>query len=68
MGAIVLSNMVGYYDAVLGLIPLSLLGVTGGLTVGGVTLTAAVSLGAAVALLLVVHALFVRTPTQYPLE
>lgn len=57
--------MVGYYDAILGLIPVSLLGVTGGLTVSGVTLTAAISLGATVAILLVAHALFVRTPTKY---
>lgn len=60
--------MVGYYDAILGLIPVSLLGVTGGLTIGGVTMTAAISLGAAVAILLVAHALFVRAPTQYAVE
>lgn len=60
--------MVGYYDAILGLIPVSLLGVTGGLTVGGVTLTTAISLGATVAILLVAHALFVRAPTQHALE
>lgn len=56
--------MAGYYDFILGLIPLTLFGVTGSLTIGGVTTTAAVTVGAIVACALVAHALFVRGPTS----
>lgn len=55
--------MAGYYDFILGLIPLTLFAVTGGLTVGGVATTAAVTVGSLVACVLVAHALFVRSPT-----
>jgi hypothetical protein len=56
--------MGNYYDLVLGLIPLSLLGVTGILSVVGLPLTSAVPIGAAVAALVVGHALFVNGPSD----
>ena len=54
--------MVGYYDYVLGLIPLTLLGLTGLLVLTGIGLTTAVPLGAGVSGLVVGHALFVNGP------
>lgn len=54
--------MASYYDFVLALIPLSLLGVSGALTGVGLDLTLAVPLGAAVAAGLIGHAMFVRAP------
>lgn len=51
-----------YYDAVLGLIPLSVGGVSVALLWVGLTLSLAVSAGAVVAAGLVGHAMFVRTP------
>jgi hypothetical protein len=54
-----------YYDLVLGLIPFSLLAVTGTLSVVGLPPTSAVPLGAAVAALVVGHALFVNGPTDH---
>lgn len=56
--------MTEYYDLVLGLIPLALVGVAGALHLTGVTLTTAVSLGGLVAIAVVVHALFVRAPVD----
>jgi hypothetical protein len=56
--------MASYYDFVLALIPLSLLGVSGALTGVGLDLTLAVPLGAAVAAVLIGHAMFVRAPIQ----
>ncbi len=56
--------MTGYYDLILGLIPLALIGVTGALSVVGLTLTTAIPLGAAVSVLLVGHALFVNGPVD----
>ena len=56
--------MVQYYDYVLGVIPLVLIGLTGLLTVAGVGLTVALPVGAAVAALIIGHALFVNVPTQ----
>jgi hypothetical protein len=56
--------MTGYYDIVLGLIPLALVGITGALVLAGVGLTTAVPLAATVAVGLVGHALFVRSPTD----
>jgi ABC-type arginine/histidine transport system permease subunit len=54
--------MAHYYDLVLGLIPLVLGGITAALTVVGVSLTAAVPLAALVAVGLIGHGMFVRTP------
>ncbi|MFB6137483.1 MAG: hypothetical protein ABEJ42_03975 [Halobacteriaceae archaeon] len=56
--------MATYYDLVLGLIPLTLVGVSGGLRVGGLTTTAAVTVGCLLAITLVAHALFVRSPVH----
>lgn len=56
--------MTGYYDIILGLIPVALLGVTAALTVVGISLTSAVSLGALVAVVLVGHAMFVNAPVD----
>jgi hypothetical protein len=58
--------MAGYYDLVLGLIPFTLLGVSGGLTLGGVSLTTAVPVGAGIAVLLIGHAMFVNGPVDEP--
>ena len=54
--------MTGYYDVVLGLIPVALLGITAALTVVGVSLTMAVPLGAVAASVLIGHAMFVNAP------
>jgi hypothetical protein len=56
--------MAGYYDYVLGLVPLTLLGLTGFLVLAGVGLTTAVPLGAGVSGLVVGHALFVNGPVD----
>lgn len=58
--------MTQYYDLVLGLIPLALLGTTGVLHAAGVGLTSAVSIGGLLAVLLVGHALFVNAPVDTP--
>jgi hypothetical protein len=54
--------MTGYYDYVLGLIPLTLFGLTGGLMQLSLTFTQAVPIAAAVTLGIIGHALFVRAP------
>jgi hypothetical protein len=51
-----------YYDLVLGLIPLALLGIGGTLVAAGLQVTTAVFVGAAAAAALIGHAMFVRTP------
>lgn len=56
--------MTGYYDAILGLIPLALLGITGVLTLVGIDLTTAVPVGATVSVGLIGHAMFVRAPVD----
>lgn len=56
--------MAEYYDLVLGLIPLALLGTTAALTVVGVSATAAVPFGAVVAIGLMGHAMFVNAPVD----
>jgi hypothetical protein len=56
--------MTGYYDYVLGFIPLALLSVSGVLTFAGLPTTTAVALGAGVAFLAVAHALFVNGPVD----
>jgi len=58
--------MTSYYDLVLGLIPLSLFGLTGTLTAGGVTLTTAVTVASLAAIAIVGHALFVNAPVDEP--
>ncbi|WP_135824343.1 hypothetical protein [Halorussus ruber] len=53
-----------YYDLVLGLIPLALLGLTALLTTAGFALTAAVPLAGTISAGMIGHAMFVRTPTD----
>lgn len=55
--------MMGYYDAVLGLIPASFIGLTALFYLGGLPTTVAVPLGSLAAIGLIGHAMFVRTPT-----
>ena len=55
--------MAGYYDVVLGLIPIALLGITAALTVVGLSLTTAVPVAALTAIGLIGHAMFVNGPT-----
>jgi len=54
--------MTGYYDYVLALIPGVLVGVTAALSLLGVPLRGALFLGAGASMVVVAHALFVRTP------
>ena len=56
--------MTGYYDLVLGLIPLALAGITGALVAFGVALTTAIPLASLVSVSLIGHAMFVRTPVS----
>lgn len=56
--------MAGYYDAVLGLIPLVLAGVSGALLVFGIDTTTAVPLAALPVVGLMGHAMFVNAPTD----
>lgn len=53
-----------YYDMILGLIPLALLGLTGALTLGGFTLTTAVPIAASASVGLIGHAMFIRAPVD----
>lgn len=53
-----------YYDVVLLLIPLLFLGVGGSLTVDGLSTTVAVPVGGLLAMGVIGHALFVRSPTR----
>jgi hypothetical protein len=56
--------MTEYYDIVLGLVPLALIGVTGSLSVAGWSLTSAVTLAGVMAVLVVGHAMFVNGPVD----
>lgn len=58
--------MAGYYDIVLGLIPLAMVGITGTLMAIGVELTVAIPLASVVAVALIGHAMFVRAPVDPP--
>lgn len=58
--------MTGYYDVVLGLIPLTLAGITGALYATGFELTTAIPLASLVAVGLIGHAMFVRSPVDAP--
>ncbi|MFC7154995.1 hypothetical protein ACFQPA_05930 [Halomarina halobia] len=59
--------MTGYYDVVLGIIPVSLVGITALLTLAGVELTTAVPVAALVAVAVMGHAMFVNGPTDEPM-
>lgn len=56
--------MTGYYDIVLGLIPVALVGITAALTVVGINMTTAVPLAAVVAITLMGHAMFINSPIE----
>jgi len=56
--------MAGYYDYVLVLIPLSMLGVAGLLAAAGWSLLTAAPAGAGVSALVIGHALFVNAPVN----
>ncbi|RQG90577.1 hypothetical protein [Natrarchaeobius chitinivorans] len=56
--------MTGYYDIVLGLIPVALLGITAALTLVGLSMTTAIPIGAFVAMGIIGHAMFVNTPAD----
>ncbi|WP_255149948.1 hypothetical protein [Halorarius halobius] len=58
--------MAGYYDFVLGLIPLALGGGSAALTVAGVSLTTAIIAASLIAVALIGHGMFVRTPGEAP--
>ena len=55
--------MTGYYDHVLWLIPVALIGPTVALGLARLSLTAALPVGAVAAATVTAHAMFVRTPT-----
>ena len=56
--------MMGYYDIVLGLIPVSLVGVTTSLIIIGLPLTVAVLPASMIALGLMGHAMFINSPVS----
>ncbi|MFT4890806.1 MAG: hypothetical protein ACI9YT_001727 [Halobacteriales archaeon] len=56
--------MTEYYDAVLGLIPLALVGIAGVLTIAGFDLTTAIQVGALVSVGVIGHAMFVNAPVD----
>ncbi|WP_226012747.1 hypothetical protein [Halomicrobium salinisoli] len=58
--------MTGYYDVVLGLIPLALAGISVALWSLGLEWTVAIPLASVVAVGLIGHAMFVRTPVDAP--
>lgn len=58
--------MTGYYDIVLGLIPLTLVGITGILFAAGYAITIAIPVASVVAVGLIGHAMFVRAPVDVP--
>jgi len=58
--------MIEYYDAVLGLIPVTLLGLGGLLSGAGLSFTVAVPVAALVAAAILVHAMFVNAPIDAP--
>lgn len=60
--------MMEYYDAVLGMIPVSLFGLGGVLTGVGVPFTTAVPIATLLAGALVCHAMFVRAPGRAPVD
>lgn len=57
--------MTGYYDIVLGLIPVSLIGGTAALTtLGNLALQSAIPVAAVLCVLLIGHAMFVNAPVD----
>jgi len=60
------TRMAGYYDVVLGLIPVVLAGITGVVVLSGYPLTVAILVASIVAVALIGHAMFVRAPVDRP--
>lgn len=58
--------MTRYYDYILGLIPLSLLGFSLGLQAAGLAQTTAITIGGLVSVVITIHALFVNGPVDAP--
>lgn len=58
--------MTGYYDLILGLIPVSFLGTIALLYVAGISLMSALPVAGFIAVALVGHALFVNGPVDEP--
>lgn len=56
--------MTGYYDIILGLIPLAMAGITATLFVTGFALTTAIPMASVVTVGLIGHAMFVRAPVD----
>ncbi|MFP8952542.1 hypothetical protein ACLI4Z_06145 [Natrialbaceae archaeon A-arb3/5] len=56
--------MTGYYDIVLGLIPVALLGITAALSFVGLSLMTAIPIGAFASMIIIGHAMFVNTPAD----
>lgn len=56
--------MTGYYDIILGLIPFTLVGISGILHLAGVQTTVAVPVAATVAVALIGHAMFINGPVD----
>lgn len=56
--------MTEYYDIVLGLIPLSLLGITATTVSLGLPMLVGIVVGATIAIALIGHAMFVNTPVS----
>jgi len=63
-GITLFTIMTGYYDIILGLIPLAMAGITGALYFAGFALTTAIPLASVVAVGLIGHAMFVRAPVD----
>ncbi len=60
--------MVGYYDYVLAVIPVTMLGLGGSLFAAGVSLVPAVVAASAVTMGVIGHAMFVRSPVETPAD
>ncbi|GCF12909.1 hypothetical protein Harman_08440 [Haloarcula mannanilytica] len=56
--------MTGYYDIILGLIPLAMAGISATLYVAGIGLTTAIPMASVVTVGLIGHAMFVRAPVD----
>lgn len=56
--------MTEYYDIILGLIPVAVFGLGGGLQVMGISQSTAVTIGGVVAVGMVLHAMFVKAPVE----
>ncbi|MHC3380154.1 hypothetical protein [Haloarcula sp. H-GB5] len=56
--------MTGYYDIILGLIPLAMAGITATLFLAGFELTTAIPMASVVTVGLIGHAMFVRAPVD----